>query len=180
MKINQKIGKLRKSAGLTFDQLAQATGLTKSYLSKIERAHRPPPVSTLITIARALGVDLDVFFTQDENYLLHTSNLDFLKSSEAGAAGTHAYRPLVKVFKNKYMLPFLITVKKGEHNYYKHDSEEFVYLIRGNVEFEYEGHSYQLQPGDSLYFNSRIKHCFKNNKKTEAVLVTVNFNYKRF
>ena len=180
MKINQIIGNLRKSAGLTLDQLAQVTGLTKSYLSKIERAHRPPPISTLITIARALGTDLDVFFTQDKNVLLHTSNLDFLKATEKSSEAGAAYRPLVKVFKNKYMSPFLITVQKGEHNYYKHDGEEFVYLIRGNVEFEYEGHSYQLQPGDSLYFNSRIKHCFKNNNKKDAVLVTVNFNYKRF
>ncbi len=60
--IGTRICALRQARRLTLDQLAQATGFTKSYLSKIENTHKTPPIGTLARIAQALGTDLAEFF----------------------------------------------------------------------------------------------------------------------
>ena len=55
--IASNIGSLRKKRKMTLDKLAELTGLTKGYLSKIERSKKAPPYSTLNKIAIALGVE---------------------------------------------------------------------------------------------------------------------------
>ena len=62
MEINHQIKKLRIARGYTLAQFANLTGFTKGYLSKIERAKQPPPVSTLQVLSKALEKDLNEFF----------------------------------------------------------------------------------------------------------------------
>ena len=49
--IARNIHHLRKQRKITLDRLAELTGLTKGYLSKIERSEKAPPYSTLNKIA---------------------------------------------------------------------------------------------------------------------------------
>src|SRR5260370_29264621 len=49
----------REHREVTLDQLGAAVGLSKGYLSDLERGNRGGPVETLQAIARALGVSLD-------------------------------------------------------------------------------------------------------------------------
>lgn len=55
--ISSNIKKLRKQKKITLQALADRTGLTKGYLSKIERSEKAPPYSTLSKLAGALGVE---------------------------------------------------------------------------------------------------------------------------
>jgi transcriptional regulator with XRE-family HTH domain len=48
--------RLRKEAGLTQEQLAERSGLSQQYLSKLESGKRNPTVVTLYELATALGV----------------------------------------------------------------------------------------------------------------------------
>ena len=59
--ISGNINTLRKKRKMTLEKLADLTGLTKGYLSKIERSKKAPPYSTLNKIAIALGVDAAFF-----------------------------------------------------------------------------------------------------------------------
>jgi transcriptional regulator with XRE-family HTH domain len=60
-RMSGNIKTLRKKKKITLERLAELTGLTKGYLSKVERARRAPPYSTLNKIALALGVDAAFF-----------------------------------------------------------------------------------------------------------------------
>lgn len=188
MQINRQIKKLRIAKGYTLAQLANLTGFTKGYLSKIERAKQPPPVSTLQVLSEVLEKDLSEFFeaNADGEQVSGSNNLDFVKLGqapmEAGRkkGGWYEYKPLIKKFKNKYMLPFLVTVKRGKTEMFAHDSEEFVYVVSGAIILNYDGKKHRFVAGESFYIDSRIKHGFENVKKREAVLVTVNFNYRRY
>lgn len=46
----------RRAAGLTQEDLAEASGYSVAYVSLLERGARNPPVLTLANLARALGV----------------------------------------------------------------------------------------------------------------------------
>ena len=92
----------------------------------------------------------------------------------------YSYRQLAKDYQRKYMTPFIMHIGKGATKYFKHDGEEFVYVLAGSVALEYEGRTFKLGEGDCFYLDSRIKHRFKNNGKVEARLLAVNFTYRRF
>lgn len=97
-------------------------------------------------------------------------------TSQAG----YSYKPLLKEFKNKYMSPFLMVIEKGQTESFTHDSEEFNYVTEGAFELELEGKSYSFQAGDSFYLDSRKPHRFINTQEKPAVLLAVDFNYRRF
>lgn len=183
MNINRKIKELRLDRGYTLEELAKAAGLTKGYLSRMERARKAPPFSTLESIAVALNQDLAYFLkkTETENT---SKNIDLMRQAEHAPMITsiagYSYRQLAKDYQRKYMTPFIMHIGKGATKYFKHDGEEFVYVLAGSVALEYEGRTFKLGEGDGFYLDSRIKHRFKNNGKVEARLLAVNFTYRRF
>ena len=63
--ICKNIKKLRKQNNLTLEKLAILTGLTKGYLSKVERSEKAPPYSTLTRIAGALGVEMTTMLSEN-------------------------------------------------------------------------------------------------------------------
>ena len=60
--IGEHLKALRAARGMTLDRLAVASGLTKSYLSKIQNSRQLPPIATLSRIAQALGTGIGSFF----------------------------------------------------------------------------------------------------------------------
>ena len=185
MKINVRIKELRKEKGYTLEKLAGLTGFTKGYLSKIERSTKTPPFATVQTIADALQIDITVLLDKNSGNA-GSKNIDILMGSADGLeemeeiSPVYSFIPLVNNYKNKYMTPFLFEVKKGMTDVATHDSEEFVYVLEGELELNYEGHTYKLCKGDSFYLDARIKHNFVNKHEKTASLIAVHFNYRRF
>jgi len=178
-----KLRQLRKARGLTLSALATQSGITKGYLSKIERSS-PPPFSTLQAIASSLGVEVGSFFgTQSEkptssNLEIHVPRSDSWQRSEN--LGGYSFLPLLQSYKSKYLSPFLMSIKPGATAYFKHDGEEFLYVLDGHVELEYEGRRHALQQGSAIYLDSRIRHRFHNSTQKTAQMLAVNFAYRRF
>ena len=58
------------------------------------------------------------------------------------------------------MQPFLFVAKKNEvvPHEVSHEGEEFIYVIKGQMKMQVGDVSYLLNSGDSLYFNSVLKH----------------------
>lgn len=185
MNINAKIKDLRTRKGYTLDRLAEITGFTKGYLSKVERSSKTPPFATVQTIANALDVDI-VELIETHQDVLGSKNIELLKHSDSvkseweESSSVYSFKPLVNVYRNKYMSPFLFRIRKGESDMTAHDSEEFVYVLEGNVQLNYEGRTYKLGKGDCFYLDARIKHNFVNNSDETALLMAVHFNYRRF
>jgi transcriptional regulator with XRE-family HTH domain len=180
MSMSGQLKHLRKARGLTLEELAKQCGLTKGYLSRIENGRQTPAVSTIQGIAAALDTDIaDLLGTTPKDQV---SGLDMKKSNGSGSKTPEGYffQPLLNNFRNKFMSPFLMIIEKGGTKTFSHDSEEFLYVVEGSVEFIYKGHTHPLTRGDSVYFDSREKHSFQNRHDEKAVLVAVNYNYRRF
>ncbi len=180
-----KLRQFRKEKGLTLQEVADRCGLTKGYLSKIERAVSYPPFPTLETLAKVLGVELGQFFSEEEweggrpsAGNIEVSDGGIGEPIESGEG--YAYNPLFRSYKNKYMSPFHMSIPKGRTAALSHDAEEFVYVLRGKVVLEYEGQSHALEPGGCFYLDSRLPHVFVNEDEEEAELLAVNFTYRRF
>ena len=140
------------------------------------------------TISKALDTDISDFFeksvansdtSQGLEIVRKTSSEITTKEQFTTQAG-YSYKPLLREFKNKYMSPFLMIIEKGKTDSFSHDSEEFNFVLEGKVELEFDGKKYFFEAGDSFYLDSRKTHRFVNKNKNPAVLLAVNFNYRRF
>jgi len=179
-----KIQSLRKAKGTTLDQLARMTGLTKGYLSQIENSTKTPPFSTLDKIAYALGVDITYFFVNSENEQAN-SKITLVKPEErkrvapGGLRRGYGYESLAYKKAGKNMEPYLITVDSWGRGSFKHDGEEFLFILEGTLEFGFGGKKYILKPGYSLYFDSGVEHSGRALGDEKVKMLCIIYNYRR-
>ena len=160
--ISQRIKDLRTQRNLTLSDLAKSTGFSKGLLSKIENNQVSPPIATLSTISKALGVRIGYFFKEDESgkrTAVFTKEYKGIPVVQDGTKFGYTYEALAMDKVDKLMEPFLLTVKHGdEANYFQHKGDEFIYMVKGKMRFEIGSENYILEEGDSLYFDSSIPH----------------------
>ena len=82
------------------------------------------------------------------------------------------------------MEPFIVTVSFNneidKEIDFRHEGEEFNYVLEGRLEFFYEGKSYcVLEAGDHIYFDSARPHSARSLGEKEAKVLIVIYSYKR-
>jgi transcriptional regulator with XRE-family HTH domain len=184
-KIAERIKSFRLKSGMTLDQLASITGLTKGYLSRIENSEKSPPISTLSKIASAFHSEIISFLTDDDE-TQKDANLDIVRAggrkvvvSKDASAG-YIYESLAYRMPGKNMEPMLITLDdRSPKRRFQHEGEEFIFILEGRMEFFYEGKSHILETGDSAYFNGAIPHSGRSLGKGKALFLCVIYSYRR-
>lgn len=66
-KVGQRLGELRRQRGFTQEALAEEVGIQPHGLSRIEQGYRAPSLSTLATLAAALGVTLGELLSVEDD-----------------------------------------------------------------------------------------------------------------
>lgn len=187
--IAQNIKTIRKQKKITLKKLEELTGLTKGYLSRIERSKKAPPYSTLNKIAVALGVDAS-FLLKENLHSLHDIRISFTKKKDRksvenigslseGSLYGYSYEALSFDKPGKNMEPYIIEPAFEERGVFQHEGEEFFYVLEGRHELIYDGKKYLMEEGDCVYFDSAFPHTGRSLGKKKAKLLAVMFNYKR-
>jgi quercetin dioxygenase-like cupin family protein len=173
LSVGLKIKKARTAKKMTYDMLANETGCAVDYLKNIESGKEIPPVGTLLQISKALGIDSGLLLKE------HESNLKKRIKAYTTRTQNYAYTTLTPGAENKHLKAFLVDVaplKDHKGVGYQHDGEEFVYVLNGQVEIIVGDHVNQLAEGESLHFNSGIRHKMRNPGKTKTKLMVVVYN----
>jgi transcriptional regulator with XRE-family HTH domain len=182
--IARNIKTLRMKKRMSLEELAKLTGLTRGYLSKVERSHRAPPLSTLNKIAVTLGVQL-TFFLQEETEKVMDCKLMIVRKDQGkkvvtkGTLYGYEYEAIADNKPGKNMEPFIIRPTKGKEGIFKHEGEEFMYVLEGTHEFKYNGKKYILKKGDSIYFDSGVPHSGRSLGGRKAKVLAIIYSYKR-
>ena len=167
--VGSKIKGLRESKNLTVEEIAESSGLSVDQINSIENDQNLPSLGPLIKIARALGVRLGTFM--DDNDSLgpvvcraedreRDSSISF--SNDAVDARKHMeYHPLAQQKAGRHMEPFIIDIHPTDRLDYQlsaHEGEEFIYVMEGEIELVYGKEVYTLNQGDTIYYDSIVKH----------------------
>ena len=166
--VGKKIRKERLKKKMSLDRVANETGFSVDYLKKVEGGKKIPPVGALLQIARALEIDSG-FFLKEQETSLRSRIKAFTKRTE-----NYAYMTLTPGAENKHLKAFKVSIDamtdhKGVG--YHHEGEEFVYVLAGKIEVVVGDHINRLDVGDSLHFNSGIRHQLRNVGNEEAELM---------
>jgi transcriptional regulator with XRE-family HTH domain len=168
--IGKRIRRARLDKKISLDTMANETGLSKEVIKKIETGDQRPSVGNLLQISRTLHVDSS-FLLKEQDDTLQERSQAYTKRTD-----NYAYTPLALSAENKHLKPFRIVVEAEKSHGgvgFQHEGEEFVYVLKGRVEIQVGDHVNRLKKGDSLHFNSSIKHDLRNTGKTEAELIVV-------
>jgi len=174
-KVSQPLGKrlmkLRREKKLSLANLANETGLTKEYISKIEKGEVIPPVAVILQLSRAMEIDSSVFLKEEKAKAGKKTDEGYRKRTE-----DYAYTTLTPAGQHKHLKAFKIFIDpKSEHKgvSYQHLGEEFIYVLKGKIEVMVGENSNILGPNKSLHFNSSIVHKLRNisNEKAEMLVV---------
>ena len=168
--VGKKIGQFRKKKKITLNQVANDTGCSIDYLKKIEAGKVIPPVGTLLQISRALEIDSGFFLREQETTVKRRVKA-YKKRTE-----NYAYTTLTPGAENKHLKAFRITVdamKDHKGVGYQHEGEEFVYVLAGQIEVTVGEHVNRLKEGESLHFNSGVRHKLRNIGNNKADLLVV-------
>jgi len=164
--LGNRIKQIRLSKGLTQENLAARSGLTKSYISLLEGGKKVPAIYTLSNIAGALGISIGEFFehTDDSSSVAVVRKNERVQIAKNGSPFGYIYEALAVQKKNRLMDPFIVKIfpvksKTNQKNIeFEHAGEEFDYIIEGSAKYVVNGQEYILHEGDSIYFDSAMKH----------------------
>lgn len=165
---------VRRQRGLTLENLAERTGLTKSYLSKIERRQSTPSIAVALKVATALDVDVAQLFSEqaaDEKITVD-------RAGDRRAAKGEQYVALAPTVLGKSMSPFVVRPKRrtADDLHPVHAGQEFVFVHAGCVELDYGDRTISLGAGDSAYFDASVSHKFRavGAEAPEVIVVAQN------
>jgi quercetin dioxygenase-like cupin family protein len=168
--VGKKIKKERLKKKMSLDRVANETGFSVDYLKEVESGKKIPPVGALLQIARAMEIDSG-FFLKEQETSLRSRIKAYTKRTD-----NYAYTTLTPGAENKHLKAFKVSIDamtdhKGVG--YQHEGEEFVYVLAGKIEVVVGDHVNKINVGDSLHFNSGIRHQLRNvgNEKAELIVV---------
>jgi transcriptional regulator with XRE-family HTH domain len=176
--IGDRLRELREARNISMRALATRSGLSANALSMIERGRASPSVSTLYKLADALGVSITSFFGSDTQ----RQQVAFLKADERRRVSFT--RGIFEGLGGEQFVgrvePFMLTLESNANSGPRsmaHTGHEFVFCLRGELEYQVERQVYQLSSGDSLLFAAHLKHRWKNIGETvvSALIIISGF-----
>jgi transcriptional regulator with XRE-family HTH domain len=154
----------------TVTEVAQASGLTKGFLSRVERDHANPSVASLMRLCHVLGISVAS--------LLETHGGELVRSSEY---------PQIN-FGGERLSEFLLTPRgerriqailselepgggSGSELYVLPAEIEFAFVLAGRLAVRIEDEELLLAAGDALTFSAQSPHAFHNPDPTKHARV---------
>ena len=167
--VGAKIKGIRESKGLSMEEISERSGLSLEQIASVENDVNLPSLGPLIKIARALGVRLGTFMDDNDALgpvLCRAADRESEHSISFSNGTTDArkhmeYHPLAKQKAGRHMEPFIIDINPEEQPDFQlsaHEGEEFIYVMQGELEIDYGKEKYHLSQGDSIYYDSIVKH----------------------
>jgi transcriptional regulator with XRE-family HTH domain len=177
--LGSAIRSLRQQQRLSLRDLSDATGLSTGFLSLVERGLSAPALTSLYSIARALGTDAGYFFPRERSpeasRALHHVSYSGERARTAVLASNRIYRMLSSRGPDRILEPLHVTLQPSDTDAepYAHDGEEFCYVLSGDLVCEVDGSRYELGPGDSIHIGSTVPHAIRNegDQSVEAIWV---------
>lgn len=175
--VGRKIKELRINNNLTLNELGIKAGLSIGYLSQLERGLTTIAIDTLNNLGEILGVELLYFIPspkQNENIIIRGYEKEVFQVN----SNQFIYYNLTNDVKDKTILPryieILPTSCMEDVATYNHEGEEFLYILEGILTLLLNDEKFELFPGDSAHYSSKIIHNWANRTSRTVKFVAVH------
>lgn len=165
-RLGPKLRALRKDRALTLEAVADRAGLTKGFLSLVERGQTTISVPNLLKVCDILGVSLGSLFDYPESAVVRDGRG---APVEMGGSGIREYLLTPQTEPNLQVMRSVLQPGGGTGGAYTLDSETiFVFVVRGCLRLLVDGQESVLETGDSYTFSARAVHSWDNPGHEES------------
>jgi len=176
--LGARIRTMRKERGIKLNELADKSGLSSAFLSRLERGQVSSSVANLIQIAKALGVSVAELFHDSSvasrsEAAVHKVQ-DMLPDLSVGSTG-YKWRLLAGGMPDDDLEIFYLVFPRKDRmgTLVSHQGQEYCYVLSGKVRFIVGAKSFELGPGEGILTNSEIPHRAENIGRSEAQVLMV-------
>lgn len=179
--VGEKLRGLRLTKSMGLVELGKHTGLSPAMLSKLERGRLFPTLPTLLRIAMVFSVGLDYFFTDERkrHVVAIVRKKERLRLAEkmGGVEVAYHFESLDFPANERKFSTFFAEFEAGRSDKVKlhqHAGVEFLYVLHGKLDLTIGTDVHSLDAGDSIYFDSAVRHGYRraSSQSTTAVVVT--------
>lgn len=152
--LGKRLSRLREERRWTLDDLALRTGLSHSYLSRMESGDRQPSLGTLSVLAQVYGITLAALFEPEDEpcIVIRAADAPTQRGSDL------FYTLLSRRSRNTSLQAIRIQVTAQGVKPYAHDGEEWIYVLEGRLNLTVGQEEHILVRGDAAHFKARIPH----------------------
>jgi len=180
--IAQKLRKIRTERKISLQELSSKTGLSVTFLSRLENDKANVSVLNLRTIAKALDIPIASLFSEDERSRVKICRPDQRRKMVLNVCdGKKVTEEWLLSDSSAKIEPAVITLPPGTNGGppFAHEGDEFLWVLKGSLSFRLEDETISLEEGDSLYYPAELPHQFINNssKKTRVLVVATPWSF---
>lgn len=164
--IGRRLRDQRQKLQMTLDQVAGSAGLTKGFLSDIERDRTAPSMTSLLRLCKTLGISVSSLFENTGSAIVRAGER---KRVYFGGTGVTDYQ-LTPGGEGRILALWSEMdpgATSGDAEYTLNSEQEFVFVVSGSVCVSIEGQEHLLAAGDTLTFAPYRPHSFNNPSATE-------------
>ncbi|WP_303870224.1 XRE family transcriptional regulator [Acetobacterium wieringae] len=170
---------IRKEKGMSMDEVAEQTGVSKSMLGQIERGEANPTIGTLGKIVSGLRVDLADLTRTPGVGVYQVDRERLLPSKEVpGQYAVYTYFPFEK---NRLFEIYEIEIKPGAcyvSGAHGQGTKEYIVVHAGELTLEVDNSFYRVKQEDALSFETAVKHIYWN-QGSETLKFMIVFVFKQ-
>lgn len=175
VRIGSRLRAARKAHGYTLDQLASASGLTKGFLSRVERDETSPSVASLLTLCEVMSVDVGSLFSAPDVALVRRD-----EAPAINLGGTNVTEQLMTPRGQSALQLIHSRIDPGGTGgsdlYTINCETEVVFVLKGSIEMVFSDRTQKLSTGDALTFSGGEPHTWHNvggSRGAEVIWVLV-------
>jgi len=163
--------RIRRAHGLTREVLAQSVGRTPEFIKALETNQTTASVGLLITLSEVFDIDAGTFLNDEE----HSKLAGERAQAYIRRTANYHYQSLTPGAENEHLRVFMITIESRQKHKpvdYRHEGEEFVYVLEGKLGLTLDGKLKILMPGEYMKYNSQTPHQLKSlsDEKTRCLV----------
>ena len=157
----EKVKTLREAQSWSLEHLGEITGQTPEFIAGVESGDISPPVAFMLRLANAYGVDPGTFLRDDEKAHIR----DQRTQAYVNRTRNYSYQTLTSGAEHDHLRAFMVTIEP-HHDHkpvaYKHEGEEFIFVMEGELQFTLGSKVHTLKKGESIHFHSSTPHKLKS------------------
>ena len=173
--VGERLRAYRNRSEMTLRELSDATGLSSSYLSKLESGKVGVSVANLDRISQAVGLNIGLLLS-DRSWKDRSSWVTKARfRTRIVVEGTVMYEPLVPPIPDFGLTSNLVTCQPGDSSggLTSHRGHEFRYVVKGELRYWVSDHEFLLEAGDTISHTGSTPHAWENAGSEEAIFLIV-------
>ncbi|TAM66152.1 MAG: helix-turn-helix domain-containing protein [Microbacteriaceae bacterium] len=170
IRIGPRLRETRMAQGMTISNLADATGLTKGFISRVERDETSPSVSTLVTLCQVLSLPIGALFEPPEHEVIEYAKAPLINLGGRGVVErmvTPRSESRVQIIRSR-----LDAGASGGDDYYTISCDvEAVHVLQGQITMRFPVGDVELNRGDTMTVPGREPHSWVNRSRLPAEVI---------